>query len=92
MSKTGFLALLAAVLVTILAIGTAPAAQAGNIELTYSNFFPPTHVQSKLAKAWCKEVGERTEGRVTIHYFPGQTLTKGNVCYDGVVNGLSDMA
>lgn len=69
----------------------APTVRAENITLTYSNFFPPTHVQSKLAESWCQEVEKRTEGRVKVQYFPGQTLTKGNVCYDGVVNGLSDM-
>lgn len=60
-------------------------------KLTYSNFFPPTHIQSKLAEAWCQEVEKRTQGRVVVQYFPGQTLTKGDVCYDGVVNGLSDI-
>lgn len=71
--------------------GSAPMAQAAEITLTYSNFFPPSHIQSKLAEAWCKEVEARTNGRVAIQYFPGQTLTKGKVCYDGVVNGISDI-
>jgi TRAP-type C4-dicarboxylate transport system substrate-binding protein len=66
-------------------------AQAGPIKLTYSNFFPPTHIQSRLAEAWCKEVAKRTEGRVVVDYFPGQTLTKANQVYDGVVTGLSDL-
>jgi TRAP-type C4-dicarboxylate transport system substrate-binding protein len=66
--------------------------QAGpTIKLTYSNFFPPTHIQSQLAEAWCKEVEKRTNGRVEVQYFPGQTLTKANQCYDGVVTGLSDI-
>lgn len=65
--------------------------QAEPISLTYSNFFPPTHVQSKLADAWCKEVEKRTNGRVKIQYFPGQTLTKATQNYDGVVQGLSDL-
>ena len=52
--------------------------QAESVKLTYSNFFPPTHVQSKLAEAWCKEVEKRTDGRVVVQYFPGQTLTKAN--------------
>lgn len=64
---------------------------AAEFTLTYSNFFPPTHIQSKLAEGWCKEVEKRTNGRVEIQYFPGQTLTKGRVCYDGVVNGISDI-
>jgi TRAP-type transport system periplasmic protein len=61
------------------------------VTLNYSNFFPPTHVQSQLAQAWCDEVEKRTSGRVTVQYFPGQTLTKGTQNYDGVVSGLSDI-
>ena len=59
--------------------------------LTYSNFFPPTHIQSKLAQSWCDEVEKRTNGQVKIQYFPGQTLTKSKQNYDGVVTGLSDI-
>jgi TRAP-type C4-dicarboxylate transport system substrate-binding protein len=61
------------------------------IKLTYSNFFPPTHVQSKLAEAWSKEVEKRTNGRVVVEYYAGQTLSKANQCYDGVVTGISDI-
>jgi TRAP-type transport system periplasmic protein len=43
--------------------------------LTYSNFFPPTHIQSQLAEQWGQEVEKRTEGRVKIQYFAGGTLT-----------------
>lgn len=70
--------------------GIQPAA-AGPIKLTYSNFFPPGHIQSKLADAWCKEVGKRTGGRVVVEYYAGQTLTKARQNYDGVVTGLSDV-
>jgi TRAP-type C4-dicarboxylate transport system substrate-binding protein len=62
-----------------------------SVTLTYSNFFPPTHIQSQLAEQWCKEVEKRTNGQVEIQYYPGQTLTKANQCYDGVVEGLSDI-
>ena len=71
--------------------GFSPALADDPVTLTYSNFFPPTHIQSILAEEWCREVEKRTNGRVVVQYFPGQTLTKGNVCYDGVVNGLSDI-
>ncbi|MDY7001727.1 MAG: TRAP transporter substrate-binding protein, partial [Thermodesulfobacteriota bacterium] len=64
---------------------------AGQIKLRYSNFFPPTHVQSRLAEAWCKEVEKGTNGRVAVEYYPGETLTKAPQCYDGVVEGLSDI-
>ena len=70
--------------------GAVPA-QAGPIKLTYSNFFPPAHIQSKLAEAWCKEVEKRTNGQVVVEYFPGQTLTKARQVYDGVVEGISDI-
>jgi len=65
--------------------------QAAPVKLTYSNFFPPTHIQSKLAEQWCREVEKRTNGAVKIDYYAGQTLTKARQCYDGVVEGLSDI-
>ena len=65
--------------------------EAAAVKLTYSNFFPPGHIQSKLAEAWCKEVEKRTNGEVVVEYFPGQTLTKARQVYDGVVEGISDV-
>lgn len=65
--------------------------KAEEIKLTYSNFFPATHVQSKLAEEWGKEVEKRTNGKVKVEYYPGQTLTKADIVYDGVVNGISDI-
>ncbi|MHB8763080.1 MAG: TRAP transporter substrate-binding protein [Deferrisomatales bacterium] len=82
----GFLAVLA----SVAAFGGSPAS-AAPATLTYSNFFPPTHVHSKLAEAWCQEVEKRSGGQVAIQYFPGQTLTKADQIYDGVVNGISDI-
>ncbi|MBC2705880.1 TRAP transporter substrate-binding protein [Desulfobacula sp.] len=61
------------------------------INLTYSGFMPPTHAQSKLEATWCKEVGIRTNGRVKIVHYPGQTLTKAAQNYQGVKSGLSDL-
>jgi len=72
------------------AAGAAPAA-AGPIKLTYSNFFPPTHIQSRLAESWCREVEKRTGGAVKIDYYPGQTLTRANQTYDSTVQGISDI-
>lgn len=70
----------------------APAVADDAVKLTYSNFFPPTHVQSQLAEAWCKEVEKRTGGKVKFQYFAGQTLTKAPQSYDGVVTGICDVA
>ena len=87
----GFLTILSVMLLTgVLCFGIT-AAKAAPIQLTYSNFFPPSHIQSKLAASWCKEVEKRTHGKVKVVYYPGGTLTKGKNCYDGVVNGLSDI-
>jgi len=60
-------------------------------EFTYANFFPPTHIQSQLAESWIKEVEKRTNGEVSIKYFPAGSLAKGNQIYDGVVTGLADI-
>lgn len=64
---------------------------AETVTLKYSNFFPPTHIQSKLAEAWCKEVEKQTEGRVKIEYYPGGSLLKAQQIYDGVADGISDI-
>lgn len=66
-------------------------ANAGNVTLKYSNFFPPTHIQSKLAESWCQEVEKRTEGRVKVEYYPGGSLLKVKQTYDGVVDGIADV-
>jgi TRAP-type transport system periplasmic protein len=67
------------------------AAPAKVIELSYSIFFPPTHIQVKTAEAWAKEIEKRTNGAVKITLYPGGTLTKADACYDGVVKGISDL-
>ena len=69
---------------------TGPAA-AQTTNLTYSIFFPPSHGQCKAAMSWAKEIEKRTDGRVAIQIFPTGTLTKPQQCYDGVVNGISDI-
>jgi TRAP-type C4-dicarboxylate transport system substrate-binding protein len=61
------------------------------VKLTYSVFFPPTHTQAKLAGEWAEEIGKRTGGRVKIAVFPGGVLTKADQCYQGVVDGISDI-
>jgi TRAP-type C4-dicarboxylate transport system substrate-binding protein len=66
-------------------------ATAKTVTLKYSNFFPPTHIQSKLAESWCKEVEKRTDGRIKIEYYPGGSLLKGKQTYDGVADGIADI-
>jgi len=61
------------------------------VELTYSNFFPPTHGNSIAAEDWIKEIESRTGGRVKITYYPSGTLSPAPQIYDGVVTGVSDI-
>jgi len=65
--------------------------EAKSIDLNYSIFFPATHGQAKAGIEWAKEIEKRTNGRVKITVFPGGTLTEANQCYDGVVQGISDI-
>ncbi len=61
------------------------------IKLNYSNFFPAPHKNSQLSEAWCKEIEKRTNGKVVISYFPGNTLTPAAQTYDSVVTGIADI-
>lgn len=61
------------------------------VELSYSIFFPPTHIQCITAQAWADEIEKRTNGEVKITIYPAGTLTKADLCYEGVVNGISDI-
>jgi len=90
MKKKGLLAILF-VVCFLFSLGFVPSVKAKTINLTYSNFFPPTHGHSIAAANMIKEIEKRTNGRVKISYFPGGTLTKPRVCYDGVVKGISDI-
>jgi len=61
------------------------------IELSYSVFFPPAHIQCQTAQAWAEEIGRRTGGKVNITVYSAGTLTKAPQCYEGVVSGISDI-
>lgn len=68
----------------------APTAQA-TVQLSYSIFFPPTHVQCIAASEWAAEIEKRSGGRVKITLYPAGSLTKADQCYEGVINGISDI-
>ena len=59
--------------------------------LIYSIFFPPTHIHSQLAAEWAEELEKRSEGRLTVDLFYGGSLTKPDQCYQGVIDGISDL-
>ncbi|MDZ7370697.1 MAG: TRAP transporter substrate-binding protein [candidate division KSB1 bacterium] len=58
---------------------------------SYSIFFPPTHIQCQTAQAWADELKARSQGRIEITLYPGGALTSAPQCYEGVVNGISDI-
>ncbi len=66
-------------------------AQEKVIKLKYSNFFPPSHKNSILSEQWGKEIEKRTNGRVKVTYFAGNTLTPPTQTYDSVVKGIADV-
>lgn len=61
------------------------------IELTYNNFFPPTHYHSILAESFCNEIETRTDGRVKITYYAGGGLAPAAETYDAVASGICDI-
>ncbi len=63
----------------------------GQVRLNYSIFFAAPHRNSVLATEWAREVEARSGGKVRITMFYGGTLTPADKCYDGVVNGISDI-
>ncbi|MBW1703042.1 MAG: TRAP transporter substrate-binding protein [Deltaproteobacteria bacterium] len=90
-AKRGILVFFLIMVLGVFFMFGANTAQAKAIELSYSNFFPPTHIQAKLGDSWAKEIEKRTKGKVKITYYPGGSLLKGPKIYDGVLKGISDI-
>jgi len=61
------------------------------IELSYSVFFPATHAQAKAAEEWAQEIEKRSDGKVSITMYAGETLSKAPQVYEGVLSGISDI-
>ena len=91
MKKKSMWAIVSIAATAVFLSGMATLASAKAIELTYANFFPPFHIQSKLAESWCQEVEKRTNGAVKVTYYPGGTLVKAPQIYDGVEQGIADV-
>lgn len=91
MKKILFVGLLAATLLTGTATGVAaPAAKP--IELNFAISDPGTHYEVKgVYEVWAKEVEKRTEGRVKINVYPGETLGKQVEQYDLILKGAAQL-
>jgi TRAP-type C4-dicarboxylate transport system substrate-binding protein len=84
------------VLVMVLAVGlmltVLPSGKAhAKVTLKVANFFPTKAFQSKLLEEFCRELEKRTDGKVKVDYFAGQSLLKAPAMFDGVVDGVADI-
>ena len=61
------------------------------VELSYANFFPPTHGNSLAAESWMAEIEARSGGRVKFTYHPAGALAGGPEIYESVVSGIADI-
>ena len=90
-TKKVFLVIPVIMAIGVLFLFSVNTVQAQAIQLSYSNFFPPTHIQGKLGDSWAKEIEKRTNGKVKITYYPGGALLKGPKIYDGIRKGITDI-
>jgi len=68
----GWLVVLVVMVLCVQSCRQSPPDQPKVIELSYSIFFPPTHIQCTTADAWAREVEKRTNGKVKITLYPGE--------------------
>jgi TRAP-type C4-dicarboxylate transport system substrate-binding protein len=94
MKKDVFIKLLIAVFIVSMFLSATDFlyAQEKVYKLRYSNFFPAAHAKSHLSEQWCKEIEKRTNGRVKITYFGGNTLAPPQQAYDAAVKGIADIS
>ena len=83
--------LVAAIVLTAWVALPAAHAQQKTITLRYSTFFPASHKHAISSAEWCKQVEQRTNGRVKVQHFPGAQLTSPQTTYESVVKGVVDV-
>jgi len=59
--------------------------------LRLSDLFPNAYPFGQLTAKFAQDVKSRTDGKVEIQIFPSGTLTAPGQCFEGVLQGLSDM-
>jgi TRAP-type C4-dicarboxylate transport system substrate-binding protein len=62
------------------------------IELSFSTILPVQYPFTKAMDAWGKEVENRTAGRVKVTYYHAGSLVDAANAYEGVINGITDIA
>lgn len=68
-----------------------PVGMADQIQISYSNLFPPSHIHGKLGQEYCDAIEKRTNGKVKMSYYPGGSLVSGPKTYSSIVDGITDM-
>lgn len=86
--RTKIAIFLSIIMLSGLFVGTAFAKK---IKLTFNNYFPPTHMASKMSAEWCQEIEKRTNGEVQFQHFAGGQLLQADKVFDGVVQGIADV-
>jgi TRAP-type C4-dicarboxylate transport system substrate-binding protein len=69
-------------------VGTAGAQ---TITLKYSDLFPAQYPFGRLTQQYAEAIKKATNGQVQIEVFPSGALTPPAQCYEGVIQGLSDI-
>jgi TRAP-type C4-dicarboxylate transport system substrate-binding protein len=64
---------------------------AAPIELSFSSHHPAEDVQSKLLAAWMKEVTQRSNGKVSFKFYPGESRVSGPQTVNAISAGYIDI-
>lgn len=67
-----------------------PAAEK-QITLKVANWLPMDYPQTILMGEWCKELSEKTNGKVKVNYYPAGTLVPAVQQYEAVTKGICDV-
>lgn len=75
----------------IAAFISAGPATAQEVTLRYSDLFPAAYPFGQLTADFANDVKTKTGGKVVVQVFPAGTLTPPAQCFEGVLQGLSDI-
>ncbi|HEY3276459.1 MAG TPA: TRAP transporter substrate-binding protein [Syntrophorhabdaceae bacterium] len=61
------------------------------VKLKFANYFPPTHMNSKMLGKYCDELNKKLAGKVEITQYTGGTLLTAPKMAAGVASGIADI-
>ena len=61
------------------------------IKIKFANYFPPMHKNSVLMEKFCKELTEKSNGKMEITQYSGGTLLTGPKMAAGIASGIADI-